>query len=123
MRTEEPARRLLEKLAPFDDQVLFIGATAGSSVAYHCASLESVLGHYDDANHHFAVASECHLRGGMRYSAALTDLSWGRMLSTRGRAGDHTRARELLARAHGAASVRGYSSVAKRAANTLAELG
>ena len=36
LRAEAPARLLLDLLAPFDDQVLFIGATAGSPVAYYC---------------------------------------------------------------------------------------
>jgi len=116
---EEPARQLLELLAPFDDQVLFIGATAGNSVAYLCASLESVLGRHDEADRHFAMASERHLRGGMRYSAALTDLGWGRMLSTRAGTDARSRARELLTRAHRAAADHGYAVVADRASAAL----
>ena len=122
LRAEEPARRLLELLAPFEDQVLFIGATAGSSVAYHCASLESVLGRYDDAERHFAMASECHLLGGMQYSAALTDLAWGRMLVARAASGDLPLARERLTRAQSAALGNGYAGVGDRAAAALAGL-
>jgi class 3 adenylate cyclase len=122
LRAEEPAQRLLELLAPFDDQVLFIGATAGSSVAYHCASLEWVLGRYDDAERHLAVASEFHRRGGMRYSAALTDLLWGRMLVARAASGDRELAGERLTRARSVASSHGYRSVADRAATALAGL-
>ena len=122
LRAEEPARQLLELLTPFDDQVLFIGATAGNSVAHLCGSLESVLGRYDEAERHFTMASECHLRGGMRYSAALTDLVWGRMLSARAGADNRTRARELLTRAQGTAEGHGYASVADRAAIALAGL-
>ena len=122
LRAEEAARRLLELLAPFDDQVLFIGATAGSSVAYHCASLESVLGRYDDAERHFAMASERHRHGGMRYSAALTDLAWGRMLASRAESGDRALARERFARARSAALAHGYSGVGTRAAAALAGL-
>jgi len=122
LRAEEPARQLLELLAPFDGQVLFIGATAGNSVAYVCACLESVLGRYDEADRHFALASEQHFRGGMRYSTALTDLAWGRMLTNRAGAGDRTRARELLSRAQSAALGHGYASVADRAAAALADL-
>jgi hypothetical protein len=121
LRAEGPARQLLELLAPFDDQVLFIGATAGSSVAYHCASLESVLGRYAEAERHFAMAADRHARGGMRYSTALTDLQWGRMLSVRAGPDDRARARELLSRAHRAAVAHGYASVAGRAAAALAE--
>ncbi len=119
---EEPARQLLELLAPFEDQVLFIGATAGNSVAYLCASLEAVLDRCDEADRHFAMASELHRRGGMRHSAALTDLGWGRMLSTRAGTDARTRARELLARAYRAAVDHGYANVADRAAAALAAL-
>jgi tetratricopeptide (TPR) repeat protein len=122
LRAEDPALRLLELLAPFDDQVLFIGATAGSSVAYHCASLESVLGRYEDADRHFAMASECHLRGGMQYSTALTDLLWGRMLVARAASDDRALARERLTRAQSAALGHGYTSIADRAATALASL-
>jgi class 3 adenylate cyclase/tetratricopeptide (TPR) repeat protein len=122
LRAEDSALRLLELLAPFDDQVLFIGATAGSSVAYHCASLESVLGRYEDADRHFAMASECHLRGGMQYSTALTDLLWGRMLVARAASDDRALARERLTRAQSAALGHGYTSIADRAATALASL-
>ena len=58
LHAEGPARLLLDLLVPFDDQVLFIGATAGSPVAYYCGSLESVLGRYNEAERHFAKAAE-----------------------------------------------------------------
>ena len=72
LRAEAPARLLLDLLAPFDDQVLFIGATAGSPVAYYCGSLESVLGRYDEADTHFAKAAELNARGQMEFAAAVT---------------------------------------------------
>ncbi len=120
---EAPARLLLDLLAPFDDQVLFIGATAGSPVAYYCGGLESVLGLYDQADTHFARAAELNARGQMEFAAAVTHLGWGRMLSARGGPGDLERARDLLTRAHAAAVSRGYASVARRATAALSELG
>ncbi|MFZ0248625.1 MAG: AAA family ATPase [Acidimicrobiales bacterium] len=123
LHAEAPARRLLNLLAPFDDQVLFIGATAGSPVAYYCGGLESVLGRYEEAEIHFAQAAELNDRGRLEFSAAATHLQWGRMLSARGGPGDRDRARDLLALAHGAAMGRGYADIARRAAAALSECG
>jgi tetratricopeptide (TPR) repeat protein len=122
LRAEEPARLLLDLLAPFDEQVLFIGATAGSPVAYYCGSLESVLGRYDQAETHFARAAELNALGQLEFATAVTHLQWGRMLSSRGRPGDVQRARDLLGHAHDAAVSRGYASVARRAAAALSDL-
>jgi class 3 adenylate cyclase/tetratricopeptide (TPR) repeat protein len=121
LQAEAPARLLLDLLAPFDDQVLFIGATAGSPVAYYCGSLESVLGRYDEAERHFAKAAELNARGQMEFAAAATHLHWGRMLSARGGPGDLERARALLAQAHDAAVSRGYAGIARRATTALSE--
>ena len=121
LRAEAPARLLLDLLMAFDDQVLFIGATAGSPVAYYCGGLESVLGHYDEADTHFAIAAELSARGQMEFAAAATNLQWGRMLSARGGPGDVERARDRLAQAHDAAVSHGYASVARRAAAVLSE--
>jgi tetratricopeptide (TPR) repeat protein len=122
LRAEAPARLLLELLAPFDDQVLFIGATAGSSVAYYCAGLESVLGRYDEAETHFAQAAQLNGRGQMEFAAAVTHLQWGRMLSARRGPGDLERARDLLTQALDAAATRGYGSIARRATSALSIL-
>ena len=122
LRAEAPARLLLDLLAPFDDQVLFIGATAGSPVAYYCGSLESVLGLYDQAENHFAKAAELNARGQMEFAAAVTHLRWGRMHSARGGPGDLERARDLLTQAHVAAVTRGYASISRRATLALSEL-
>jgi class 3 adenylate cyclase/tetratricopeptide (TPR) repeat protein len=122
LQAEAPARLLLDLLAPFDDQVLFIGATAGGPVAYYCGSLESVLGHYDEAEAHFAKATELNARGQMKFGAAVTHLQWGRMLSARRDPGDLERARDLLAQAHEAAVSRGYASIVRRASAALSDL-
>ena len=121
LHAEAPARLLLDLLAPFDDQVLFIGATAGSPVAYYCGSLESVLGRYNEAEEHFAKAAEISARGQLEFSAAVTHLQWGRMLSARGASGDLERARDLLALAHETSVRRGYASIARRATAAMSE--
>ena len=63
LHAEAPARLLLDLLAPFDDQVLFIGATAGSPVAYYCGGLESVLGRYNEAEETFRQSSRAQCQG------------------------------------------------------------
>ena len=106
---------------PFDDQVLFIGATAGSPVAYYCGSLEAVLGRYNEAERHFAKAAELSAKGHMEFAAAVTHLQWGRMLSARGGPGDLERARSFLALAHDIAVSRGYAGIARRAITALSK--
>ena len=122
LRAETPARLLLDLLTPFADQVLFIGATAGSPVAYYCGSLESVLGRYEEAETHFAKAAELNARGEMEFASSVTHLRWGRMLSARGGPGDLERARDLLTQAQDTAVHRGYASVARRASVALSDL-
>jgi len=58
----------------------------------------------------------------MTFAEAHTNLLWGRMLLTRGRAGDAARARGLLERARSSAATRGYALVERRAAAELAKL-
>ena len=119
LRAETSAQLLLNLLMAFDDQVLFIGATAGSPVAYYCGGLESVLGRYDEAEAHFAKAAELSARGQMEFAAAVTNLQWGRMLSARGNPGDVERARDLLSQAHDIAVSHGYASVVRRTAAVM----
>ena len=121
LHAEAPARLLLDLLTPFEDQVLFIGATAGSPVAYYCGSLESVVGRYNEAERHFAKADELNARGQLEFSAAVTHLQWGRMLSVRAGPGDLERAHDLLAQAHDKAVSRGYAGVARRATTALSK--
>ena len=68
LHAEGPARLLLDLLVPFDDQLLFIGATAGSPVAYYCGSLESVLGRYNEAEEALRSSSrdQCQRSVGVR---------------------------------------------------------
>jgi class 3 adenylate cyclase/tetratricopeptide (TPR) repeat protein len=121
LRAEAPSQLLLDLLAPFDDQVLFIGATAGSPVAYYCGTLESVLGRYNEADTHFAKAAELNASGQMEFAAAATHLQWGRMLLARRGPGDLERARDHLSQAHDTAASRGYAGIARRATSALSK--
>ncbi len=90
-------------------------------MAYYCGSLESVLGHYNEAERHFAKAAELNARGQLEFAAAATHLQWGRMLSARGGPGDLERANDLLTQAHDTAVSRGYASIARRATTALSQ--
>ena len=91
-------------------------------VASTLGALASVLGRFDDAEGHFAEASELMTRGDMQFFTAATGLAWGRMLGTWRRAGDIDRARTLLGQAREVSVARGYAAVERRAAAVLAGL-
>jgi hypothetical protein len=57
-----------------------------------------------------------------KFYAAVTDLDWGCMLGERRAEGDTERARNLLTRAHTAATAHGYGNVERRAAAALQHL-
>ncbi len=117
-----PARKLYDLLAPYPDQIPFIGTLGFFPVALALGGLDSVLGRYEKAEASFARATEINRRGHMKYSAAYTDLWWGQMLAARGASGDQDRARSLLERAHDHAATHGYAGVERRAAAALSTL-
>jgi hypothetical protein len=61
--------------------------------------LSATLGRDGEAEAYFAHAVETHERIGTPWSLAMTQLSWGRFLSTRGDTADLDRASSLLEQA------------------------
>lgn len=122
LRATGPAGRLYELLAPFHEQVPFIGTLGSFPVALSLGGLASVLGRYEDAESHFTQATELVNRNRMKFFAARTQLEWGRMLITRGRPGDLGRARTLLEQARSLAADHGYVVVEARATADLSDL-
>ena len=116
------AKCLLELLAPHHQQVPNDSLMCHEPVAMFLGGLATVLGRYEDAEVYFAEAADLNARGRMTFAEAHTNLLWGRMLLTRGRAGDAVRARGLLERARSSAATRGYALVERRAAAELAKL-
>jgi len=116
------AKHLLDLLAPYHQQVPNDSLMCHEPVAMFLGGLATVLGRYEDAEVYFAGAADLNARGRMTFAEAHTDLLWGRMLLTRGRAGDAARARGLLERARSSAATRGYALVERRAAAELAKL-
>ncbi|MEW6473927.1 MAG: BTAD domain-containing putative transcriptional regulator [Actinomycetota bacterium] len=80
-------------------------------VAHELGLLASGLGHFDDAERHFADATEIESRIGARSLAAHTQLEWGRMLLVRGQPADAERARTLLVEAAATARDLGLGKV------------
>ena len=122
LQVVDAATQLVEILRPFHGQVPFTGLLAHPPVAMYLGGLVAVLGSYDEAEQYFKEADTLNLRGEMRFSQAMTNMLWGRMLRTRNGPGDAERARTLLGQAHDGAAARGYGAVERRAAEELTKL-
>jgi len=123
LRATGPAQKLHDLLAPYHDQVPFIGTLGFFPVALALGGLASVLGRYEDAEASFAEATELNTRGHMTYFAAYTELWWGQTLAARGASGDRDRARSHLEGARDLAATHGYTGVERRAEKELSKLG
>jgi class 3 adenylate cyclase len=113
---------LFERLRPFADQILCVGPVAGSEVSRYLGRLAAVLGLDEDVESYFSQSVKTHERIGAPWSLAMTRLSWGRYLATRGRPADLSRALSLLELALGSAQQRGYGLVERRARQALEAL-
>ena len=71
---------------------------------------------------YFAQSTELSARIGAKFFLARTNLAWGRMLVERSAPGDLDRARDLLAKAHGAAVAHGYGAIEVRASDVLQQV-
>ena len=101
---------------PWADQpVLRRGLRGRPRQPQSLAGLASVLGRFDEADAYFVQSSELSTRIGAKFFLARTNLAWGRMLIERRAPGDLDRARDLLAKAHGAAVAHGYGVIERRA--------
>jgi tetratricopeptide (TPR) repeat protein len=116
------AEPVLERLAPFAHQWLYTDVATSGPISRSVGDLLVVLGRYDEAEDHFAHASASSHRAGAKYFTARTDLSLGRMLVGRRARGDSDRARQILTRAHDAASSHGYGNIVRRAGQALQRL-
>ena len=65
LRATGPARKLYDLLAPYHDQVPFIGTLGFFPVALDLGGLASVLGRYEEAEASFVEATELNTRGQM----------------------------------------------------------
>ena len=116
------ARPMLERLAPWEDRLIYDAGTSAGPVSHYLGGLAAVLGRSDEAERFFEQSSNFSERVGAKWFAARTELSWGRMLAERRGPGDAENARNLLNKAHSAAATHGYRTVERRALSTLRSL-
>jgi ATP/maltotriose-dependent transcriptional regulator MalT len=109
------AQALLERLAPFAEQLPATGASVLAPVSMYLGGLATVLGRYDAADEYLTQSAGMSARLGAKFFAARTDLLRGRMLVARGARADAAQARELLTRARDAAVRHKYGNVQRLA--------
>ena len=109
---------LLDQLRPYDDQWHYSDIAAAGPLSRSLGSLAAVLGRYDEAQGYFERGWAESQGAQAWFFAARTALSWGTMLTRRGREGDAGLAREMLARAHDLADKHGYMNIKRRAQST-----
>jgi tetratricopeptide (TPR) repeat protein len=121
-RDREYARPILDRLAPWADQLSYIDIATEGPVSLYLGGLCAVLGRYGEAEAYFTRSADFCERAAARCFAAQTDLWWGTMLAERNAPGDAGRADELLSRAHASAVAHGYGSIEHDAAEALRRL-
>jgi hypothetical protein len=113
---------LFARLRPFAHQIPYNGPVAMSEVSLFLGCLAAILGLDEDVETYFSQSVETHERIGAPWSLAVTRLSWGQFLASRGRPTDLPRASSLLELALGSAQQRGYGLVERRARQALEAL-
>jgi tetratricopeptide (TPR) repeat protein len=89
------ATHIYDALSPWHAQISHAYVVAQGPAAFHLGSLATVLGRFDDAEHHLAEAFDISQRLGFPYWAARTQIAWAELV--RKRNGSVTeRAAELL---------------------------
>ncbi len=110
------AQRLYDLLVPWHSQVVCVGPTTQGPVALYLAMLSTFLGHYDDAERHFAESLELSLGLQAPYWSARTRFEWAKMARLGGRDGDEGHAAEMLTSALAAARTHGFKVLEERVA-------
>jgi class 3 adenylate cyclase len=114
---------LFDRLAPWAEQSVASGSvTASGLVSHSLGGLATVLGRYEEADAYFNQSSATGARMKAKFYVATTDLLWGCMLAERQAEGDTEKARDLLTKAHIAATANGYRNVERRAAAAIQDL-
>jgi hypothetical protein len=109
------AAALYERLEPWSDQIVYVGAGAWGDVDHALGRLATVTGELDVAEQHLASALDRSARIGAPIWTARAQLDTARMLVDRGGAGDQQRAGELLSDAIRGAGRLGAATVERRA--------
>jgi tetratricopeptide (TPR) repeat protein len=119
----QPAAELLyDVLAPYRDQLSYMGVGVDGPVDHYLGALAAVLDRHDAAQEHFEGASETARAIGAQFFLARTQLEWGRALASRRGPGDERLAATLSSESRALAVERGYVVVAQRAGALAARL-
>jgi class 3 adenylate cyclase/tetratricopeptide (TPR) repeat protein len=107
------AGELYELLAPFSGQIVAVGAIVLGSIDWALGSLATALQRYEQAERHFAAATEIDERLGAPLLLARTRAGWARALVAGGRPEDLDRAGQLLEQAQDTAARLGAQAITR----------
>jgi hypothetical protein len=110
---------LLDRLAPWADQMVATSISCSGPVSTYLGGLAAVVGRHDEADTYFTMSAALSQRIGASFFAARTELWWGNMLAGRGGPQDTEGARDHLTRALSLASTNKYATVERRAVAAL----
>ncbi len=116
----DAAGLLHDQLAPFEDQLCFLGTTCEGPIAHYLGALAVVLLRFDAAERHLQVAAVLAEATGSPFFAARTAIERGRLAARRG---DARTARTYVADGLGLAVRGGFTGEIRRADAVLAEIG
>jgi hypothetical protein len=108
------ARAVLPLLDPFSSQWAFSGSPDCGPIALFIGMARTMLGEYQQANADLAQALTMAKQATTPYWIARTQLEWAHMLTERNTAGDHGRARILMAEALHIADEFGFAGIQRR---------
>jgi predicted ATPase/class 3 adenylate cyclase len=117
LRHRAHAAELYNELLPFADRNVVVGGgwVCHGSISRFLGMLATVLGHYEEAERHFAVALQMNQRLKARPLVALTRADYAHMLAERADEGDLTHANEMIGEALRVAGEIGMSGLVERA--------
>ncbi len=115
----EAAEILYGQMAPFADQVSYLGTTCEGPIAHYLGGLALVLGRHDAADEHLRAATRFAEEARSPFFGTRASIETGRLAA---RCGDPVRARRHLAGGYEAAVRGGFAAEARRADTALAAL-
>ncbi len=116
----EAAASLHRRLAPYEEQLCFLGTTCEGPIAYYLAALAAVLGRVDDAESHLSTATALAAATGSPFFIARNAIERGRLAARRR---DTATARRWLTEGRELAVRHGFADDVRRADAALGTLG
>jgi DNA-binding SARP family transcriptional activator len=116
----DAAAALYDQMAPFHDQVSFVGTTCEGAIAHYLGGLATVLGRFGPAREHLEAASRFAALARSPYFRARTSIESGRLAA---RSGDLDGARRSLTEGRELAEGGQFWAETRRADEALAGLG